>query len=484
MSVGFLVIPISNQTWENEASLFSDFSSFLPIIVDSYPYVPLWDFFEVEFTLRNLIARPRSTLLDRGLAEFIFPNASFSRSSLRKCFCCDLTSLGNIERFDIFYTQKDPSPFLVLHEFMIDILFTTDQEKYTFLSCGDTYIDPPDFLALFMPFTKLVWAFIFLTVFGWPLVLSLIENDFKLNKVLKDFDALFIGWAMILEQSHLRATNYKGRGPLYCYCGCVLLAVFILSNAYKGDNIKTLTKSFELVPLTRMSQILKAGYRTYSRMFCSGFYRDSKPTCVSEFFIEAEMKYDNQYTDEQYELWRPMDVDRKTSNRFSQLSAEFFAKCPQKAFLGWHNLLEPLHKELVEKHGISKVNLGEEFLLQRRIGWLLKRYGSIKVLKRMWTVVESGIHSQLLNISYKNSPAKAFKPRRVNIQGNISVQFVVHSCGVLLALLVFIAELHKIITNFACTVYTMFGVLTRNFMHQSQKAFLLGVMYISKKKNK
>jgi len=75
--------------------------------------------------------------------------------------------------------------------------------------------------------------------------------------VLKDFDALFIGWAMILEQSHFRPENYKGRSPLYCYCGSVILAIFILLNAFRGDNIQVLAKSFELVPLTHMDQIIR-----------------------------------------------------------------------------------------------------------------------------------------------------------------------------------------------------------------------------------
>jgi len=93
-----------------------------------------------------------------------------------------------------------------------EILLTTQNDEYTFLSCGDPSYDSPDFLALFMPFTKTTWALIFMTIFGWPIVLSLIENNLNLKKVLKDFDALFIGWAMILEQSHLRATNYKRKG--------------------------------------------------------------------------------------------------------------------------------------------------------------------------------------------------------------------------------------------------------------------------------
>jgi len=179
---------------------------------------------------------------------------------------------------------------------VFEILLATDKDDYTFLSYGESYNDTPDFLALFMPFSKTTWALIFITIFGWPLVLSLIENDFKWQNVLKDFDVLFIGWAMILEQSHFRAANYKGRGPLYCYCGCVIFAIFILSNAFNGDNIQVLAKLFELVPLTHMDEIVRAGYKTYSVNVClrrSEFY---SPRCTDQFYMEAYRRINDCFT--------------------------------------------------------------------------------------------------------------------------------------------------------------------------------------------
>jgi len=305
-SYRYIVIPISKNTWVTEANLLSDFSSFLPLRVST-----LWEFFNVKFTLQNLIARNKSSLLDRGFAEFIFSNATFITNRDKACPCRKLnlvynSSLGGIEQFEgntFGKFEEDEAPLLLTENTWSEILLTTYKDEYTFLSCGDTYHDSPDFLALFMPFTKLVWALIFITIFGWPLVLSLIENDFNLKNVLKDFDALFIGWAMILEQSHLRATNYKGRGPLYCYCGCVLLAILILSNAYKGDNIRTLTKSLELVPLTHVDQIIKAGYTKYNMKHCAHKYKAlfGQATCTEDFQSLANLRR-NQFTEQQYKL--------------------------------------------------------------------------------------------------------------------------------------------------------------------------------------
>jgi len=319
IEAGYIVIPIFKQNWETHAKHFSEFSSFLPLRVGCY-LSPLQSFFKIKFTLRNLLKNFKSPLLDRGMAEFIFPNTSFIKEDDKTCFCCNLNlvyneTLGNTERFErLVMSKTNEKPLLTINEQVVEILLTTLKDVYTFLSCGDTYYDTPDFLALFMPFSKTTWALIAITIFGWPLVLSIIENDFNLRNVLQDFDALFIGWAMILEQSHLRATNYKGRGSLYCYCGCVLLAILVLSNAYKGDNIRTLTKSFELVPLTQVSQLNKVGYHKYSRVFCfptlSSFtylpgmiindLMTKKECMINEFEYEKGMNR-HQYTDYQLE---------------------------------------------------------------------------------------------------------------------------------------------------------------------------------------
>jgi len=492
---GYIVIPISKINWENEATLLSEFSKYLPLRVETE--TTSWDFFNIKFTLGNIIPRPRSSLIDRGLAELIFPNTTFIKQEDKTCFCCKLnlvhnSSLGNIEFFEgtkesgDYDYDDDELPLLSLDEDWFEILLVKNEDRYTFLSCGNSYNDKANYLALFMPFTKLVWTLIFITIFGWPLILSLIENDFNLKKVLKDFNALFIGWAMILEQSHLRATNYKGRGPLYCYCGCVLLAILILSNAYKGDNIHTLTKSIELVPLTTMEQVLKAEYKTYSIKICIDFLAEvlksaEMSECLDEFYESAEDR-GNQYTDAKFKLWEPSGNTRaQTLTRY--VGVNFFEKCQRnKALLGWRSVLERLEKKLRKKNVHSDIYLGEEFIYTRHIGWRLKRYGTIKVLKRMWTIVESGIHNQILNMSYKPPAGTVNEPRRINIQGNISTQFVFHSCGLLLALLIFIAELHKSAIRSFKLVCGILGFWFKNFVYQCQKGLSCGIKFLLNKR--
>jgi len=130
-----------------------------------------------------------------------------------------------------------------------------------------------------------------------------------------------------------------------------------------------------------------------------------------------------------------------------------------------------LEKQLCIKHRSKRIYLGQEFIFTERKGWRLSRYGSIKILKRFWTIVESGVYNKLLNISYKPPIANVYKPRRLTIFGNIFVQFVFHSFGLLLAFLVLVAELHKHIIFCLNSVRLTVGFLIGNFFHQSKKAF-------------
>jgi len=499
VDTGNIVIPFVKQKWETEATRFSDFSSFLPLRVEPYLYITnqqiMWEFFNIKFTLGNLIPLSESSLLDRGLAEFIFPNTTFieCQTNLYTCHCCKLrltgsnSSLGATEKFKVTYINNRNHPELTIGVNLWSILLTTEKDDFTFLSCGDTYNDPPNFLALFTPFTTTTWALIFITIFGWPLVLSLIENDFNLKNVLKDFDALFIGWEMILEQSHFRATNYKGRGPLYCYCGCVLLAILVLSNAYKGDNIRKLSKAYELVPLTHTGQAIKAGYMTYTRQHCwQSELGNNHNECMNGFELGSWGRR-NQYTHEQLELWKPMGL-QLTKDVYNQVDIRFFfvffGNCRRrKAFLGWRSVLEPLQNHLPKRHAKANVYLGQEFIYSRSVGWRLNRYGSVKVFKIMWTLVESGVYNKLLNISYKPPAGKVFEPCRFTMLGNIVVQFVFHLSGPLFALLVFVVELRKRIALCFNPVRSIFSLFIKNFLYQFQEAFLQGLRFLLSEQN-
>jgi len=318
-----------------------------------------------------------------------------------------------------------------------------------------------------------------------PWVMSLIENNFKWKNVQRDFNVLILGWAMILEQYHRRATNYKRIGHLYCYCGCVVISILILSIAYKADNIRNqITNSCESVPITNMAQVKNAGYKTRTIKVCAELLESY--FCDDLFYIEANFsKRRHQFIDDKrYKLWEPMDsivynhswfniIGKLFQNNLKQLqdsvfdlNAEFFGECEKQALLGWRSSLVRLEQELREEYKNAHIYVGKEFIFSRHFGWQLQRYGNVKVLKRMYTIVESGVHGKLLNVSYKpRADRRVFQPRPLAIHGNISVPIVFHSLGLLLAIGNFISQAHTSITLWFHNSPSVFRIKTLFYMN-------------------
>jgi len=163
---------------------------------------------------------------------------------------------------------------------------------------------------------------------------------------------------------------------------------------------------------------------------------------------------------------------------------DFFGKCKNKAFLGWRSVLEPLEKQMIQKQLKAYVYLGQDFIFSRSLGWTLKRYGSVKVLKRMWTIVESGVYNKLLNISYKPPSIRVLEPRAIKITGNIFVQFVLHSCGLLFASLILIIEVRRKIRFFFQFVCGVCYLVVKPCLLQSQKQLLMWLKIFVTTRNK
>jgi len=241
-----------------------------------------------------------------------------------------------------------------------------------------------------------------------------------------------------------------------------------------------------------MSQFIIAGYKTYGAK--SGYgnwlpgFNDmllkftGEDGYSNEFYNHANANR-NQYT-VQLKLWKPMGYKIKDTYDYAKAEVDFLTRCQKFAFLDWRSLLEPLQKQLLENH--KKVHvcyLGQEFLFSQSAGWRLQRYGSIKVLKRMWTILESEIHNELRNFSYKPPFGTIYEPRGVKIHRNIFVQFVFHSFGLLFGLLVFIVEFHKRINLFLKPVRVVFSFLFGNFLQQTRNACLKGLKILVREKN-
>jgi len=232
-----------------------------------------------------------------------------------------------------------------------------------------------------------------------------------------------------------------------------------------------------MVPLTNMKNVINAGYKKYSSKYCAVTDPLTYPLkCTETQFKLLARLYRRQCTDEQYKLWEPLDSVTINLTEDDELERvlQWFGECQEKkAWLRWRDELVNLEIKLRRKLKSAQISLGKEFIFSRRKGWGLYRHGSIKVLKRMWTLVESGVYNELLNISYRPPMAKVSQPRKLAIQGNIFVQFIFLLCGLLFGLVIFVAEFYKTIVWCFVSVRDLVGFLIEKLLQNMTCELLL-----------
>jgi len=457
------------------------------------------NFFKISFSYFVFCILTDSSFLEKGVVEYVFPNSTFiSRyNSLKSSTCSKLNLRTNqateIEHFDPVYVDsvlRDPHqtnqyPLVILNFKELNKVQTDYVEEnsiilqirwdvYTFITCGEPRKETLNFYSLFSPFEKLTWILILITTFAWPLLLSLIEHNFCLKSVAKDFDALFIGLAILLEQSHLRSTNYTGRKSLYFYCASAMLTFLVLCNAYRGDNIKTLTKSFEILPFKKLSHLISSSYTMYTMTIrfynldslAIYFILENKVTQIhvhNELPFEAE-QYKLLVSQDQFNAWNSSfkphkdgsdaatgDVSQEVpfmdlswySKEWKRKDAGFevIKNCTNIALCGWKSDLLLIKKELGKgKTNKSKIFIGEEYLFKTYSGMQIFSYGYQKYRQHIWTLFESGVYNLLVNASNKASIPIQSEPIAINLKGNIIIQFILLSIGLAGSALLFLCE--------------------------------------------
>jgi len=451
---GDVVVPISPESWFADAKALSDFALYLPIVVDLMENDNL-DFFHVPFSLLSLLKNSdgNSTLLERGILEFIFPNATFETTGTSKLTekCSRLyprqtQSSGDVEHFSkiapLSYFNTIQFPLVRFNPPDTALILHLRWDPYTFITCGLPRHENVNFGALFTPYETLTWGLILGTALLWPLLLSFIENNFDLKAVLKDLDALFIGWAIMLEQSHLRACNYTGRQSLYVYCTATMIAFLVLCNAYRGDNIQTLTKSFEVLPITNMEELLASNYTMYTKTTYEEFLGQSWPG--NELIVESlYLKY--QISDQKLDKWNSSFRAHRFGENILDGSIDLtwydiISACNNTAMSGWKSELITYEKRLIKSHNSDHIFIGDEHLYKRYTGIEIINYGLAKYHRNFYALVESGVYTLLVNFSNKPPPPLKSVPKAIEITGNIAIQFCVLAIGVGTALIGLISE--------------------------------------------
>jgi len=91
---------------------------------------------------------------------------------------------------------------------------------------------------------------------------------------------------------------------------------------------------------------------------------------------------------------------------------------------GYRSALILLKRQLENiSDGNKEIFVGKESVLKMHHGLKIVGYGNSEVLKRTWTIFESGTLNWLINISEKEEPQRKFKPKAIKLKGNILIQF-------------------------------------------------------------
>jgi len=129
-------------------------------------------------------------------------------------------------------------------------------------SCGSSKRTRIDLSTLVAPSDLTAWILVFICIVFFPVVHSFLSRpSLKSRDIVSNIDKTFTGIRFILEQPNGENSFKSG---LFFYFICTLLATLVLTNSYRGDNIKTLTQSFKVAPIATLDQLVSVGYKRSS----------------------------------------------------------------------------------------------------------------------------------------------------------------------------------------------------------------------------
>jgi len=223
-----------------------------------------------------------------------------------------------------------------------------------------------------------------------------------------------------------------------------MLAFLVLCNAYRGENIETLSKSFEILPLTKLSHLLESPYTIYTKLVLilnrQTFFSYILANDSDEFTVYNELTYESKEYEslvnhDQLSAWNSSFKPHKDGLEFAYggeyaAGFEIIKNCNNIALSGWKSELLLMEKELTEfKPNTTKIFIGEEYLFKTYSGMHIYLYGYQKYRQHIWTLFESGVYNLLVNASNKPTIPIQSEPTAINLSGNIIIQFIVLSIG-------------------------------------------------------
>ncbi|CAL8136688.1 unnamed protein product [Orchesella dallaii] len=370
-----------------------------------------------------------------------------------------------------------------------------------FVSCGAPLKTALPFSQLFSVFDKEVWIGILLVIFGVvPSILRVIRSYGNKSGIMPDINeatALFIICIKpLLEQGNPIPTGWEKSVHTKLVMGLLMLATLVISNAYRNENITQITLPRQPIPYDRFDLLVRDKFKILTRIVSLGGFSKIKGIArknESDLNIKLQnlaygllvSKYEKRSHDISFalksELFNYILLSEGTHVSDISFGEESFENEKIREMMNhtglipdwlnlimdnnlttYYNILKECNKTALflpdmeahelyyemrrRKHKHAFLSHKEDQLLDYKYGIGLGRWVNRKILARFYGMHISGIwewwNDLIVNFMtrVKSGDRSDNEFRASNLEGNISIVFVILLVGLVVSILGFVGE--------------------------------------------
>jgi hypothetical protein len=388
--------------------------------------------------------------------------------------------------------------------------FSLREESIKFLTCDGAIRETISFIGFISAFDISSWLVClilwFLSIITYLAIYAVKRISLSEIRELRVLEAIENVGRILLEQGDILRGKYRKEVSILFLSGSWLLMGMVLSNAYKGNNIKELSAPRRLQLVHRFDQLYEKNFTLYmypsSRL--DGLYRGIQ---MSEMKIPADQKWRLKVTtngrlgltfggdqsiigDELEELvnglrWRAFQekngsalkatfqrqIDKFVDlyNHVIQIPWEYYGgsrnetpfdvalSCNQSSYGDWTSKIQVMKIKMEQLKPDRHVVESTEGIVQKRMGWVMRKWFDGGILRRVSALVESGIVEEWKMLDLRLQKMKIRKeakeemsedePIVIGLEHNVSTVFYIFLVCVFVCMGVFGLENVKLLLN-------------------------------------
>jgi hypothetical protein len=387
--------------------------------------------------------------------------------------------------------------------------FSLREESIKFLTCDGAIRETISFIGFISAFDISSWLVClilwFLSIMTYLAIYAVKRISVSEIRELRVLEAIENVGRILLEQGDILLDKYpKEVSILFLSCSWLLMGM-VLSNAYKGNNIKELSAPRRLQLVHRFDQLYEKNFTLYMypSRHLDGFYR---PVDMKDMKLPADQKWQLQDTykegvglsfgadqsiigDQMNNLvnglkWRAFQekngsalkatfqrqIDKLVNlyNHVIEIPWEYHngsnltpfdvaLRCNQSAYGDWTSKIQVMKIKMELMKPDRHVVESTEGIVSNRMGWVMRKWFDGGILRRVATLVESGIVEEWKMLDLRLQKMKIRKeakeevsedePIVIGLEHNVSTVFYVFLVCVFVCMGVFGLEMVKLLLN-------------------------------------